>query len=190
MNNTWPLAAGFVRKWEGGYVDDPADPGGVTKYGVSLRWLRAIGLDVDHDGDVDADDVRALTPELALDLFRQRFWNGLYLDEVPGLPAVAIFDAAVNCGMVRSVRLAQQCCNFYPGLHLIEDGTFGPVTRARIESIVLDNPQAERAFAARLLSAREQFYRNLVQRKPELAKFLNGWINRVNALRVALGVSE
>lgn len=189
MNTTWPQAAGFVRKWEGGYVDDPADPGGVTNYGVSLRWLRDVGLDVDHDGDVDADDVRALTPELSLDLFRQRFWNAMYLDEIPGLPAVAVFDAAVNCGLARSARLAQQCCNFYPGLQLVEDGNFGPVTRARIESICAEGQGAEETFTARLLSAREQFYRNLVQAKPTLGRFLRGWINRVNALRAALGVT-
>ena len=45
----------FVAKWEGGYVNDPDDPGGATNYGVSLRWLKSLGLDqgdIDHDGDL------------------------------------------------------------------------------------------------------------------------------------------
>ncbi|MBU1040136.1 MAG: hypothetical protein KKF77_03430 [Proteobacteria bacterium] len=188
MNSSaWPIAAAFVQKWEGGFVDDPSDPGGATNFGVSLRWLRDIGIDVDGDGDVDADDVRALSPVQALGLFRQRFWDALSLDDVPGDPAVCIFDAAVNCGARRSVLLAQQVCNAYTGNLIAEDGVFGPGTRARIQSICY-GMQAEDAFATRLLASRERFYHNLVEVKPELGKFLGGWKNRVNSLRQTLGV--
>ena len=46
-----------------GLVDDPDDPGGITKYGVSFRFLKDHGIDVDGDGDIDAEDIRGLNPE-------------------------------------------------------------------------------------------------------------------------------
>ena len=76
-------AHAFVARMEGGFVDDPADPGGTTNYGVSLRFLKSQGLeagDIDGDGDIDADDIRALTPERAAGVLRRAFWDVFPLD--------------------------------------------------------------------------------------------------------------
>jgi len=63
--NHFDIAHSFTARAEGGYVSNPGDPGGPTKYGVSLRLLRSFGIDIDRDGDIDQNDVRDLTPAQA-----------------------------------------------------------------------------------------------------------------------------
>ena len=58
---------------EGGYVDDPDDPGGATKYGVTLATLRRLGLDLTGDGQVDRRDVASVSRSQAVDLFIRHF---------------------------------------------------------------------------------------------------------------------
>ena len=54
---------------EGGYVNDPDDPGGATKYGVTIHTMRRLGLDLDGDGAVNAEDVRRLSRAQAVEIF-------------------------------------------------------------------------------------------------------------------------
>lgn len=62
-DEVWKRAADHVLKVEGGYVDDPNDAGGATNWGISLRFVKQSGvdLDIDGDGDIDAEDMKALT---------------------------------------------------------------------------------------------------------------------------------
>jgi len=122
----------FRMRWEGGLSDDAADPGGITNYGVSLRFLRSLGHDVDGDGDIDADDIRCLTPAGAALILRQEFWTCQDLDSFPPLLAIAHYDASVNCGRGRAVRCLQAACNAFDGPKIDEDGRLGPKTRSRI----------------------------------------------------------
>lgn len=192
---TFETAMAFVFEWEGGFVDHPLDPGGPTNMGVSLRWLRDVGLagDIDRDGDVDADDVRSLTPERVEKLFKDRFWDPQGLDELPRSPAIAHFDCSVNTGPGRAGRIMQEVCNFHPGGVLDVDGVVGPKTRARVREIC-DTEPAERVFASRLLAGRKRFYDALAARpvvrtvhgRPvetyPYRTFHRGWLNRVSAL--------
>ena len=59
---------------EGGYVNDPDDPGGATKYGVTLGTMRRLGLDLDRDGQVTAADVKRLTRAQAADIFMEHYY--------------------------------------------------------------------------------------------------------------------
>lgn len=89
MDDVFEKAHEFVQRWEGGYCDDAGDPGGATKYGVSLRFLRSEGYDIDGDGDVDVDDVKAVTKAKARELFRKHFWPATlsaWRLRIPGLP--------------------------------------------------------------------------------------------------------
>ena len=72
MSN-FEFAHKFTSKWEGGFVDHKNDPGGATNYGVSLRWLKNEGIDIDGDGKIDINDIKALTPSKAAELFKKEF---------------------------------------------------------------------------------------------------------------------
>lgn len=69
---------------EGRFVEDPADPGGATNHGVSLRYARAIGLDNDGDGDTDRTDILRVTAGQAGGLYSIDFWSGPGIHRLPG----------------------------------------------------------------------------------------------------------
>lgn len=179
-------AHAFTAKWEGGLSDHPADPGGITKYGVSLRWLRSLGHDlgdIDGDGDIDADDVRALTPEDAARLFKLKFWEPYMLCDLSQIVATVHYDCSVNTGPAQATRIAQRACNEVLGSGLVVDGKFGPKTRKALKDGSSFN------LVDAMLSERERFYALLVEQKPSLACFLIGWLNRVNGLRRFVGLT-
>lgn len=187
---TFDLAHAFTSWAEGGWT---VDTGGPTKYGVSLRWLRAQGLavgDIDRDGDIDADDIRALTPAQARDLFRHFFWSAPRLDELPPLVAIAHYDFSVNAGPIQAGRALQEAVNLYPGPLLKVDGVVGPATRARVREVVTSG-LADLVVACRMLVRRMEFYARLKD-KPRVIDgqtaypwrdYYGGWCNRTEYLR-------
>ncbi len=68
MQSVQQIAADIVRR-EGGFVNDPNDPGGATNHGVTIHTMRRLGLDLTGDGRVDTDDVRQLTIAQAQGIF-------------------------------------------------------------------------------------------------------------------------
>ncbi|WP_346666313.1 glycosyl hydrolase 108 family protein [uncultured Mailhella sp.] len=167
-------AHAFVERMEGGFVDDPADPGGTTNYGVSLRFLKSQGLevgDIDGDGDIDADDIRALTPERAAGVLRRTFWDVFPLDAVPDPLALAVYDTAVNMGVGQAKMLTQKA------LFIEADGRWGPLTWAAVKAC--SDPKAA---ALAMVERRRERYAALVRNNPDLRKFSRGWENRMKAL--------
>lgn len=187
MPDVFELAHVFTASKEGGFSDDKRDPGGITNHGVSLRYLRSIGRDIDGDGDIDAADIKALTKQDAKELFKDSFWDALKLGTYPPLTAIAMYDCAVNAGTGRSAKCLQEALNFYPGEALKVDGRIGSKTMARLRSIAAEG---DCALAMRCVKARRGFYTRLVVNEPELACFRKGWINRVNDLETYLRLSN
>lgn len=170
----------FVAKWEGGLTDHPADPGGITNYGVSLRFLLDQGLDVgdiDHDGDIDADDIRALSKDDAKRIFRSVFWTSQYelLDKTHPCCAMVCYDTSVNMGLSYGRRLLQQALG-----GLAVDGIWGPLTWSAIAN------SNDRITAQVMIELRRARYRYLVDRNRALKVFLNGWLNRCDDLERAI----
>lgn len=180
---TFLQAHAFTAKWEGGLTDNPADPGGITNKGISLRFLKGLPVstgDIDCDGDVDADDIRTITTSDAERLFRLSFWDTLKCDDYVQPVALALYDAAVNCGRAQAVKFVQRAINTLGG-NLAVDGKLGTATHAAL--VVMGNGDNGSQLAQRICDQREAFYRGLAASRPSLAVFLKGWLNRVNDLR-------
>lgn len=161
------LALDWIFAAEGGYSDDPDDPGGTTKYGISLRYLKKKGLafgDIDGDGDIDADDIGAMTREKAAEIYLRDFWDVCRCSELPPEISLAVFDMAVNAGVRTASRLLQE------------------MVRTKVDGVIGEKTIAA-AWAHRdLLSAYEArralYYHDITIANSKLAKFLKGWFNR------------
>ena len=162
---------------EGGFVDDPDDPGGATYRGVSLRFLRSIGEDIDGDGDVDYDDIIALTraePDRIASIYREQFWLPNRLHELQSeLIAVKAFDMCVNLGGRKAWKLIQRAAR--SGVeHLKVDGIVGPKTIGAVNSLA----STDYRLLAMIRQQQADFYGRLIHSRPRLAKFELGWLRR------------
>lgn len=107
QQEVFEAAHAHVAKWEGGYFDHPNDPGGVTMYGVSLMFLKGLDLwegDIDGDGDIDRDDVLAVTKVRPATSSSVTSGTGRVPGEMPPLVAVCFYDFAVNAGVPRAAE--------------------------------------------------------------------------------------
>ena len=159
FNNAIDITLG----WEGGaaITDDPDDPGGLTRYGISQRA---------HPDE----DIRALTEERAREIYRADYWNAVRGNDIlnDGV-ARMVFDMAVNTGVKQASLELQRAVNHVTGSKvLVEDGIIGRRTIAQVDRV-----DAGRV-GNQLLGRRLEYYARLVQRRSEMAKFLVGWIRR------------
>ena len=155
-----------VLKHEGGYVNDPLDSGGRTNLGVTQRvWEEFVGHPVSEA------DMRALTPQKVAPMYKIKYWNPSYCAVLPKGLDYVVFDFAVNAGTGRSVKTLQ------PAIGCVADGVIGPRTMAAINDA---NPKD---LIAKFSDARADFYQGIVARKPDQARFIKGWLNRVEDAR-------
>jgi lysozyme family protein len=163
---------------EGGYSDNPHDSGGATKFGVSLRFLRSIGQDIDGDGDVDQDDIRALTGDQARDLYFEHFWNAASCGRIYSTALqIKLFDTAVNMGVRRAVRLLQASYNSSFGnssAPLGVDGVLGPLSVAAINGSVVEDSTMMKSY--RFLQ--KEAYWSIIKLQPKNKVFWVGWQRR------------
>lgn len=169
-------AIGFVLEHEGGFVDHPHDPGGATNYGISLRFLKRQGLDVNLDGDINVEDIEHLTMEQAADIYQEHWWarNRYSMIENQRV-ATKIFDLAVNMGSRQAHKLLQRAVN-ENGYDLDDDGVIGSKTLYAV-----DNVDPEDLLYS-LIKQAETFYRTLVEKNPKFSSFINGWLRRARAI--------
>ncbi len=166
------LALRWIFHAEGGYVNDPKDPGGATRYGISLRYLKGKGKigDIDGDGDIDADDIKDLTKSHAAELYRTDFWDKCRCDELPLPLAIVLFDQAVNTGVTTAIRSLQR----HSGSKV--DGVIGPKTIKAANNKFRRNPTW---FIASYMGRRAKYYHKITIRNAALNKFLRGWFIRL-----------
>lgn len=168
----------FILEREGGFINDPKDPGGATNYGISLRFLQTIDpamADLDEDGDVDADDVFALSPDNARAFYRQFFYQTMGIHQYPAPLGAAMLDTGVNMGKRRAGRILQRALNRC-GAAVAMDGIVGPKTRTAL--MFFDPMDVLRA----VLLIRVFVYADLCRKNPDLHRFFYGWVERVRHL--------
>jgi lysozyme family protein len=159
---------------EGGLTCDPDDPGGVTNHGITLVVLRREGreADIDHDGDVDPDDIRALTREQAKGIYSRQWWERYAYGQLTDqLVATKLFDLAVNFGPRQAHIIAQRALRAV-GCPVIVDGILGKLTRTALS---VADPWG---LVVAMRSEAAGVYRMIAQKKPVMGKFLEGWLNR------------
>jgi lysozyme family protein len=123
MNENWEKSFQMVLKHEGGYVNNPKDPGGMTNLGVTKKvWEEFVGHEVDEA------EMRALTPELVKPLYKKNYWDKIKGDDLPSGVDYAVFDAAINSGPGRAAKWLQACVNVYA------DGVIGDKTKQAVRN--------------------------------------------------------
>ena len=187
MTDIFDRALGVVLHHEGyaAFTDDPQDPGGPTKWGVSLRTLKSLPKlagDIDRDGDVDIEDIKTLTRDDAVRLIYRPLWNRHKYDRITDATiAIKAFDFTVNMGSRRykivrvgtrvsvggSNVLLQWAVRAATGVVLVPDGYIGP------KSIAAINAAPSRALLAAYKSEAAGYYRSLNKER-----FIRGWLNR------------
>ena len=113
---------------EGGYVNDPDDPGGATNYGVTIHTMRRLGLDLDGDGRVTSADVRQLSRDQAVDIFLKHYFEKPRIADLPQPLHATVFDMQVNAGG-NAIKILQRLLGKM-GFKVSVDGALGPKTLA------------------------------------------------------------
>lgn len=129
MKSVREIAEDIVAR-EGGYVNDPDDPGGATNFGVTIHTMRRLGLDLDKDGDVDVADVRRLTRPQAVDIFIRHYFQQPRINLLPEAIQASVFDMYVNAGG-NAVKILQRLLAQF-GESVTVDGALGPKTAAAV----------------------------------------------------------
>ena len=127
---------------EGGFVDDPDDPGGATKHGVTIHTLRRLGLDLDGDGDSDLADLHALTRQDAEAIFVEHYFHRPRIDALPEALQASVFDMYVNAG--RNAVTILQTLLREMGQAVAVDGVIGPQTIAAAHAATRAAPRPYR----------------------------------------------
>jgi lysozyme family protein len=143
---------------EGGLVDDPHDPGGLTKYGISQRSYPHV-------------DIRALTPEAAAAIYARDFWPACGADQLAWPLCLFVFDHHVNAGSVAAIKCLQRAA------HVGDDGKLGPQTLAAVQHANL------RSLCRQFNVERCKYYMTL----SGFARYGLGWIGRVASVALKAG---
>jgi lysozyme family protein len=163
-----------ILRHEGKFTNNPKDSGGATNYGISLRYLEELGLDINGDGKVDAIDIRNLSEADAIALY-QGEWDALNLFNINDQPvATKTFDISVNMGRTRAVNLLRNAIGALKVACPIE----GPGV-IRFATTNLVNTLDAFKLYSRLREQQAAYYTRLYNSNPDkFGEFIQGWLNR------------
>jgi lysozyme family protein len=171
--NDFEKALKFTLKWEGGYVNNPADKGGATNKGITQRTYDAYR----KDKKLPLRSVRSIINAEVEDIYFSRYWLPAQCDELPTPLSTSVFDTAVNYGVARALKFLQQA------MGVKQDGRWGEPDRAALK-------QADaRTLAVQICDLRIARRYARVKEDQTQKVFLKGWLNRDNALRKLVGGS-
>lgn len=179
MHDVYKIADEIVAR-EGGYVNDPDDLGGATNHGVTIHTMRRLGLDLNGDGQVDEQDVRVLSRDLAVEIFVDHYFDGPRIKDLPAELHPTVFDMYVNAGS-NAVKILQRLLQDMR-IDVAVDGGIGPQTIAATHQALAAAPDhLVDAYGI----ARRNYYYALGDARPTNRKFARrldggkgGWIKR------------
>ena len=153
---TFDKAVEVILKHEGGYVNDPVDPGGETNMGISKKAYPYL-------------NIKELTKKDAKDIYFKDYWLKAKCSKLPEELRMIYFDMVVNMGRSRAVKILQKAITA-KGVKTAVDGGIGPQT--------ISNALKSGLEPDRLRSYRVKYYADLIGRKPKLEKYWFGWYRR------------
>jgi len=169
---------------EGKFANHPADGGGATNYGISLRLLKSLGMDIDMDGDVDIHDIMLVDEGIAREIYRNEWWEKYHYDNIKN-PAIAtmILSLSVNIGAKNCHKIIQKSINeVFVDANIPVDGNLGARTLWHLD-IANDEDDIGKSVERQIRMAVSKnailYYESLVMKNRNLAVFLQGWKNRV-----------
>lgn len=156
----------FIRKWEGGYANDPDDKGGCTMMGVTIKTYQKY-----FGKDKTCEDLKNITDEEWLEIFKKGYWDCWKADQIENQSiALLVVDCGWGSGPVTAIKKVQEC------LGCKADGKVGPKTLA-----ALNNKNTLTTFR-KLWSMRYVWFHQIAE-KGNNKKFLRGWLNRLNDIK-------
>lgn len=162
MNRNFDECLSMLLKHEGGYVNHPKDPGGMTNLGITKRVY-----DEFHGDDIDEEGMRNLKKADVEPIYRSNYWNRCRCQDLPTGVDWAVFDFAVNAGTGRAAKALQKA------VEAEQDGSIGPLTLMKVKNHEVVN------IINRIAIYREQFYRSL----STFDTFGKGWLKRNDETR-------
>jgi lysozyme family protein len=160
------ICVAVTLSYEGGFADNPKDPGGATNYGITARALAAY-----LHRAVTTDDVRDMSRDTAIAIYRANYWNAVRCQDMPAGIDGLVFDFVVNSGAAHAIPPLQTITRAAGGA----DGMVGNKTIAAVDVADLQ------VLAVRYTAARVSF----LEADPDFAEFGNGWMKRVGGLFMA-----
>ena len=162
MKSNFEKVLAHVLSSEGGFVNHPQDPGGMTNLGCTKAvWEEFVGHPVSEA------DMRALTPASVAPLYKRKYWDKVAGDDLPAGLDYAVFDAAINSGPGRAAKWLQEVAG------VPADGSIGKQTLAAVDAF------SPLELIAQYNDKRLQFLESL----PTFATFGKGWSNRVSSVQ-------
>ncbi|MEM1073837.1 MAG: holin-associated N-acetylmuramidase [Pseudomonadota bacterium] len=179
MQTVRQIAKEIVQR-EGGYVNDPDDPGGATNFGVTIHTMRRLGMDLNRDGAVTPADVRALTRDQAIGIFEKHYFEKPLIAMLPEVLHATVFDMYVNAG-ANAIKILQRLLQDM-GHSLVVDGVLGPKSIGAAQAALLGAPDH---LADAYGVARRNYYFRVADRRRASRKYARtksggkgGWIKR------------
>lgn len=165
MSSNFDIAFQDVIGLEGGYVNDPDDPGGETKYGISKRSYPQV-------------DIKNLSLEQAKQIYYRDFWLRMLLDRVESSKICnEIFEQGVNMGRSKAIEHVQKSARMI-GLDVFVDGYVGEQTVKAIGDIIRRG--ASDPFMKCMNGFQFMWYVDIVTNKSTQKKYFVGWLKRVS----------
>jgi lysozyme family protein len=164
MQSNFDVCVDLMLAHEGGFVNHPQDPGGMTNLGVTARvWEEWLGRPTNEK------EMRALTPLMVKPLYKRKYWDAIRADELVDGVDYCVFDVAVNSGVGRAIKFLQQSVGATP------DGGFGSITMALVKQAESDPVKLIELYSARRLE--------FLQSLKTFETFGKGWSRRVSEVK-------